>query len=141
MTLILNEVAALRKENAVISDVVVGGTMPPIQPNQSCQERLRALRNGKRFADNQVSFLREGGSPAEAHRAAGESLQVSAAAKAAKKAEAQEVKEKKKAKAQAAKEKKKAEAQAAKEKKKADKAAEKVKGTAGMVDGDAGDID
>ena len=73
---------------SVITGVVAGGVMPQLQPGQDGNDRIRALRNSKRFQDTQISFLRENASPTEALRLAGENAekQITAAveAKAAK---------------------------------------------------------
>jgi hypothetical protein len=116
----------------VIAEVVVGGVMPEIQPDQSANARMRSLRNCKRFQDTQIGFLKDGASPTEALQLAGDVVEnrstavvEAKAAKAKVREEAKATKAKEVEEAKAAKAKAREEVKAARTAAASDKAAAK----------------
>ena len=112
----------------VIKGVVAGGVMPQLQPDQDGAERVRALRNSKRFQDTQISFLKDNASPTEALRLAGETVEKQITARVGTKAAIAKVKEEAKAaKAKVTEEAKAAKARATEDAKAAKARAEEAK--------------
>jgi hypothetical protein len=122
-------IQGLADDIGVIKGVVAGGVMPQLQPDQDGAERIRALRNSKRFQDTQISFLKDNASPPEALRLAGETVEKQITARVGTKAAIAKVKEEAKAakakvteEAKAAKARATEDAKAAKEEAKVEKA-------------------
>jgi len=121
-------IQCLADDIGVIKGVVAGGVMPQLQPDQDGAERIRALRNSKRFQDTQISFLKDNASPTEALRLAGETVEKQITARVGTKAAIAKVKEEAKAaKAKVTEEAKAAKARATEDAKAAKARAEEAK--------------